>query len=98
MDYLRVSRGEFGVTESCGTDASENTEQLEQSENHLYNKTVFSSVAGPTEFFIGRESTVDENSQTKPRFPPPVIMVSCTLYRLSSDSLQNQHDTKIPRI
>ena len=29
VDYVQVDRGGFGVTESCGTDASENTNQFE---------------------------------------------------------------------
>ena len=29
VDYVQVDRGGFGVTESCGTDASENTDELE---------------------------------------------------------------------
>ena len=29
VDYVQVYRGGFGVTESCGTNASENTNQLE---------------------------------------------------------------------
>ena len=33
VDYVQVDRGEYGVTESCGTDASENTNQLEQGIN-----------------------------------------------------------------
>ena len=43
VDYVQVYRGGFGVTESCGTDASENTNQLELGLNsHIYVTTSLS--------------------------------------------------------
>ena len=29
VDYVQVDRGRFGITESCGTDASDNNDELE---------------------------------------------------------------------